>query len=568
MHSWRSLWGRIVRLFRRPSVVPSEETLAKSPEPIAGDLPIAGRRFEPRPRAQALESKVVDAAPTILSSPSGPAVLAPGEPHPPEASSPEVIVERRKVSKRAPAPTPPPKPKRRRRLNIGIDFGTSTTKVCARERLGISAGVPFYPIALSDQGELLCPSVVSLDNDRLYFGFVADEKRGNSFAQLFPHLKVCMACSVECRRPLSDCAALRDAEGNCSGTLASTLAAHELVALFLAWVMGEAKRRRPKDFMEDVEVDFTFNIGVPVGHLDTDLPYERTYRWVGHCAELLSDRVQQGLPASEAAAMIAELRSVTPPPPEQSTVQYCPEAQAAIISHLASPEMGPGLYGLIDVGAWTTDVSFFRRVQLVVSDDGILTLEYYAADSHRVAVNDIDELVVRELRDRVGSAAEHIVSLLAAVRGQREEGTFGVASLDGAGDPPSAEILSTARNAVAARVLKEFRRTLQAARTKEIRLSEWEGKLQLFVVGGGAAETSLWIGIGSNTPVAVGIRALPSSELSHDVPVEVGPRFAVAVGLAIPSALWPRVFLPSSIPPAMPPPVKRLPSFEDLGYGK
>src|SRR3970040_2189133 len=95
----------------------------------------------------------------------------------------------------------PPKPKTGDRiLNIGIDYGTSTTKVCIRESLGEMEDVKTFPVNLDDSNpgtwQLLDPSVLIIDSGRLYFGTEA-QRRNSSKAVTLPYLKVCLACEAE-----------------------------------------------------------------------------------------------------------------------------------------------------------------------------------------------------------------------------------------------------------------------------------------------------------------------------------------------------------------------------------
>jgi hypothetical protein len=180
---------------------------------------------------------------------------------------------------------------------------------------------------------------------------------------------------------------------------------------------------------------------------------------------------------------------------------------------------------------------------------------------------------------------------VSTLRPQREKGQFGNQDflIKGTRLYPPESILQSARESVRDEILARFRGTLREASRKEPAESVWreihltqrgraetyrehrgpaQGKLKIFVVGGGAAERVLWHDIRTNVDVARSIDLLPSLELSKTTAGEVGPTFAVALGLAIPSALWPRVFLPSEVPPVPPRPVRERPTFEDLGYGK
>lgn len=351
---------------------------------------------------------------------------------------------------------------------------------------------------------------------------------------------------------------------------------HVLVNYDLPWNPMKVEQRIGRPHRPKVQHHYDrqslhgwYHIGVPVGQLDPTSKLADIYRCIGYCAEKLSYEVVQGIKLSNALDAIRSLTDAPLPPPEESDVQLCPEAQAAIISYLASPAMEPGLYCLIDIGAWTTDISFFRRVKLQFTDDGTLTLEYYAAASHRVAVNDIDERTLQGLMVHWRLEAAEQIRTTPSLRAQREKGQFGKHDflIGGTHQRPPESILHSARESVRAKILACFRETIQEARRKEPFESAWN-KLRIFVVGGGAAERVLWRDIARDTPVARSIDLLPSLELSKTTAGEVGPTYAVALGLAIPSALWPRVFLPSAVPPVLPRPIRERPSFEDLGYGK
>src|SRR5207247_3762471 len=76
------------------------------------------------------------------------------------------------------------------------------------------------------------------------------------------------------------------------------------------------------------------------------------------------------------------------------------------------------------------DISFFRRVKLTITDDGILTVEFYAAGVYRIAVNDVDERALRGLLDLwapwlVNRQQRNSSLSVATVRSWREKTKFG-----------------------------------------------------------------------------------------------------------------------------------------------
>lgn len=237
-----------------------------------------------------------------------------------------------------------------------------------REARGLADDIGIYPIMLDGQNDLLCPSLAVLQHGRLYFGFEAEKRRSETGALVFSHLKVCLACEAEeSRQPLSDCRSDCLADGRCRGTFPQKCKASELTICFLAWVMREARHRLPSDLGNPEEQRFTYNLGVPLAQLDLYSPLREAYRRVGFHAWLLSEGMSQGIELEKVLSWIGEIKNRGLPSADQSLVQLCTEAGAAIVSCLASPDMLPGMYGLIDVGAWTTDISFFRRVELTIS---------------------------------------------------------------------------------------------------------------------------------------------------------------------------------------------------------
>lgn len=478
----------------------------------------------------------------------------------------------------------PPKPKGGDRiLNIGIDFGTSTTKVCIRESLGEMEDVKTFPINLDDSnpgmGQLLYPSLVAIDSGRLYFGTEA-QRRDSSRAVALPYLKVCLACEAEGGGdPLGTCRGMR-AQGTdrCTGIFPYSLKgepspfkASEAVVLFLAWVMGHARRRVPEALLGRSSVGFTYNLGVPVDQFDPTSPLRNAYQKVAYFAWLLSDGVTQGIPLSQALNWLSQIKNLEPPPSEKSMVHLCPETGASIASCVLSPETPSGLYGLIDIGAWTTDISFFDLSQGTAV--GVPTIAFYSARTHRIAVNDIDERTFRSIFDLwdLGEAPRDFGStgVFSAImlRQQREQGDFGKVEflIENFKRKPSLATLQFARDCVAERVLHRIRKTLVEASNKDKRESKWKG-FRIYVIGGGLQERTLWERVSEEIPVVGKIGPLPLPRSLQGLPKDLYSRFSVAYGLAFPLALWPTNISPSDTTAAAPPAKRPFRESADLGY--
>jgi molecular chaperone DnaK (HSP70) len=162
-----------------------------------------------------------------------------------------------------------------RRITVGIDFGTSTTKVCARASLGIDDQVLTHALRLegaqSGQDPHLCPSVVAFEGGHLYFGFEAERHR-TSADGVFDHLKICLGCLADRQaRSLPGCRSVAPDKRGCNGVFRFTLdgqgigvLSRELATLYLAWVMNQARKQLPYELTGGDPVEIVFNVGIPI----------------------------------------------------------------------------------------------------------------------------------------------------------------------------------------------------------------------------------------------------------------------------------------------------------------
>jgi len=474
----------------------------------------------------------------------------------------------------------PPSGSSSRRINIGIDFGTSTTKVCARPALGYGEDVTSHALNLdrSQSGEqaFLCPSVVGTQDGRLYFGFEA-ERRRSAGATVFDHLKVCVACQAEQKgRSLPGCPSVNRERRSCDGIFRFTrgdepygITARELATLFLAWVMRASRDPLPYELTGPEPAEFTYNIGVPLDQLQQSSALRDSYRKMTFDAWCLSSAVDQGLPLDRGLAWLEQLRSRELPDLRESKVQLCPELGAALVAFVASPTVRAGMYGLVDVGAWTTEVSFCN---LTRSSDQP-TVSFYSGATFRIGGTDVDERALRALYELWNlplplGPDPAVRACVREIRGQRENGTFGTKTL-----PidkkftrlPTLSTLQFPRDCVGERIRDGFRQAIVAAGEKDRLQSSWEG-FPIYVTGGGRRETALWERLADATLVASGVSPLPPNEDVRSLPAAIADRFVIAAGLAIPLPLWHEAHLPHEVEPYRAPSAKRLPSSEELGY--
>jgi hypothetical protein len=440
------------------------------------------------------------------------------------------------------------------RVTVGLDFGTSFTKACLRRELG-GDDVPIYPVVFQDAastngGSPLWPSFVSVEDGKVFFGKATSMQRPGN--RTYFHIKVCLACKAE--HSSSECVSAEICPFK--GEVAS---ASDFMTLYLAWVMREARQRVPKP-MRGHRLSFLYNVGVPIKHLDwgkDDRLYKK-YRKIAFDAWRLSEGVFQGIELTQVLDWISQLRGLTVPSPEISRVQLAPESSAAIVSYVNSVEAELGLYCIVDIGAWTTDVSFFRLTDVATRETGVQRLAFYAADVWRKATSAIDERLVECLMEMAGiKRIKQFVDgdPVSCLRGLRESERLVGAEISytterGTGDAIEIPdyVTNFARGVVCEGVRRDFTSTFRAARQKEPPMN-FEN-FTLFLTGGGSNESWFQEKICqrySNFHPRVRDDMLAFPTLQADGTSRVSKRLAVAAGLSYPLGMWPDQLRPSQI---------------------
>ena len=442
------------------------------------------------------------------------------------------------------------------RINIGLDFGTSSTKVCVRPGLGLGPGTLTYPIQFEPTATnpYLCPSTVTCADGHLFFGAIAEQK--SSRGQVWRRIKVCLACEAEGRMGSSAC----DCRGKGFSLAGFDSGPIELATLYLAWLLGEVNTRLPRALTGGSEPRLTCNLGVPVDQVDKKSPLHQTYLRIAQSAWLLKGHVGQGIEVSRALGWLTHLRNHTALTIHDDPVVLCPETSAAVVSQLSSATPMPeGMYALVDIGAWTTDISVFRLTDVAMVMEGVRTTAFYEAETHRVAAGRIDQLaanLVHSNAGALGGVAEfpsRVDELAEMFRRRREAGESAPqAGGDGNHDRALDGALDFMRAVVAGDVKKRYQATAEMARRKEshLSLSDWIS-LTVLLLGGGSEEACFEAALKKSSAAPVVGKVVRDERLEG---VAAGPegaahgrRLQVAAGLAIPAALWPKRFLPSDV---------------------
>lgn len=552
--------------------------------------PTAPKRDSASPKRKSAPPKQ-DRMPEVVLKRSPAKNAAPAPARPP-------LQPRRKAKRPAPPPLPPTGPSAPavqrqpdrpslpdepqggagKTFNIGIDFGTSTTKVCVRS-LAKDAQVQVLSIdAEAQSGTRLCPSSVGVCEGQVFFGRQAEDVHRLRGGQIYRQLKVCLGCEVGIDPAVAPswCQNLREpGSGRCSACFAvgrpdRQALASDLITLFLAWAMGSSRAALTRELEQRVVPRTTYSISAPIDQMDEGLELNGEYARIVFNAWRLSGGVRQGMPIDEALRWVAKAQSVEMPNVDDLLVELCPEGGAGIAGFALAPEMDEGLYCLVDIGAWTTEISFFRFSDVGVAQTGVPVRAFYASRSHRVAANEIDDRTREHLTTVYLRTIKDDPGLVEAIRDQRERRKFGDESLEPflskPRDVPKPTPLRLAQDTVAEGIFQSFMSTLKEAFQKEKSVGAWEGKLRLLFAGGGSKDAVLHQSI--EHVFINGIEDVPPPSDLLGLPAADDYRhFLVAYGLAQGSQRWPRDLLPTQTLPFAPR-VRRQRSFEEQGWGK
>jgi hypothetical protein len=227
---------------------------------------------------------------------------------------------------------------------LGIDFGTHSTKVVCRERrpIGYEAQIVAFDEPAKGYPQCASPSLVSVDEGRLYFGTTALNR---SSGKLFRSLKVELIPG--CQRPKSD--------------FPDGVDSRLLIATYLSW----AFQRVYANLGKFQGANKLLNISAPMDHFKNSR-LQSSYLSILQTAWKLafddSDRIviEQGIDIEKVQSIIEPLLDSPLEPESQRPFGVMPETIAPIVSVSLNPLYKPGMYAVVDVGAATTEVSIFH----------------------------------------------------------------------------------------------------------------------------------------------------------------------------------------------------------------
>jgi hypothetical protein len=423
------------------------------------------------------------------------------------------------VSRPGQRPLPPAEPERiklppdfpSQAVNLGLDFGTNSTKLIFQGRNDEQRNwVPFLDAPCENDGcpPFAIPSLVRLSEDgRLWFGREAFKDRGG---QLFRSLKVDLLPPSETgqwQKP----------------AYPTGLTPQLLVACYLSWVLGRVKGV----LSQRLDDRFFLAIAAPMNHVEDERLLE-SYLPIVHAAWIfaLGKGERAVLQGDELAALrprFEGLFGLPVPSLKERRFIIFPETLAPMVSRMQDADSEEGLRLMVDMGAGTTEYS----VSKITAGAGETSIACYADRSILLGgdqFNALDSLP--------GSASD---------RAAKEE-----------------KLLSE--------MLLEFRRTFHSGYEKDMNggrsvRQRW-AELEVMLSGGGLHRSGLEEAIrGDNLPARHNLDNPRYSVVWHSprnlLPIGEPKGFkfdektrhflAVAHGLALPRAKWPKFAFPAEV---------------------
>lgn len=408
----------------------------------------------------------------------------------------------------------------KRLINVGFDFGTSSSKVIWRDvtgdrltLLGFDNGATGYP-------SICLPSSVKIAGDRVFFG--SDAETNRDLGWLVRSLKVCIACrasAVSCRDCQPAGEQKRPGEFVVTAHGPQQLNADELAALLVGYTMGTAKRRIEKGFRQARDADFTWNMSAPLDQYEFGKLREGFER-LAYNGSLVAGDVQSGMRLSDAVALIRDNARRSMPSRDDLPISIVPEAIAAVHAYCQSPIASHGLYALVDVGAGTTTVSFFRY-----HNASSKSITCYSSYTDAVGADDFDRAIFAALvrnhpeLERLGVADR--AAVLHDIRTAKETLSPGL-RLGSGYQLSKADVLAAIRP-MSSRVFNVYGTAFSKAYAKEKFSDRWKS-LTIMLIGGGSLVSGVAQALDRAPHGMVERRMVQALELPDVIRIDGGPR--------------------------------------------
>lgn len=445
--------------------------------------------------------------------------------------------------------------KEARKITIGIDFGTSSIKCLwqdhAEERRYLlswgdeTSGYPAYCL----------PSTIAAKNGCFYLGVEAEALMHKDDAQ-------CVIRSI--KREVQNLFELKPLENKgkykfkTSDGLTVKVSSVYLGILLMGYAIGLSKRKAREFYGEHYELRPDFNIAVPLDSLNHEMA-ERQWERLAVISEKVSERISSGIAISEAMDLIDKTSKgcVDLPPITERVTFVLPETAAAVIAHFASGIGKDGLFGIVDIGAGTTDVTFFRH--FAKPDE--LQNSFYAATTTSVGMDDFDKAMALSPKEEYRPQDLFQAKRIYMARHAKQRLTEAKEVRLGPKVVTLNEIVSRTEK-VRTDIYKSYRSTLVAAYKKEMRQNRWSSWM-LFLIGGGTRLEMIRLQFREYLGDQIARPVIKLLEFTEDIysssggslklSEEMASLLAIAYGLSHSLVEWPRCWYPrqvDALPPA------------------
>ncbi|MBI4564833.1 MAG: cell division FtsA domain-containing protein [Planctomycetes bacterium] len=213
-------------------------------------------------------------------------------------------------------------------------------------------------------------------------------------------------------------------------------------------------------------------------------PLRASFERIFFLAKELAGKVHDGLTVKEARRVLSEEGGRFPaiPPEEDRTAFLIQETIGGLHGPCCEASTPPGLYAVVDIGAGTTNVTFFR---LGSGAGRGRTFAYYSSHTEIVGGDDIDRAILSRVVPASslppeGSQQHH--EILQRIRlGKQDIGSADLELWNGV-RMPNAEVRSAIRE-VGERIYEVYRRAFKNAYLKEMRGDRWR-EYTVLLLGG------------------------------------------------------------------------------------
>ena len=314
---------------------------------------------------------------TRTTRPQMPPASVTSKPAEPVAATPQPL-------RRGPQPprsaSPPPvqvKNRTERTLVVGVDFGTSTTKVVWQDLSDHHFEAFRWNPALQGISGLLLPSTVVIRGDEVLLAPPEHDTRAGDVR--LSSIKLCVLCRHNPAICRCGSQGARNGFISLSGGDAG-YPASAFACLLLAYIFREVETRLTARFPDD-DLVFIWNIGCPMDYLD-QAGRKAEWETMAGVALALHGEVSNPVVVSVVAEVERLVSNFSVPPEGDRNYFVRPEGLAAVNAFLQSPHAHWKTYAIVDVGAGTTEISFFFNGR-AMAEQGQPHRPSYLADSTR-----------------------------------------------------------------------------------------------------------------------------------------------------------------------------------------